>query len=135
MVAVNQAAIAIFSFIIVVSALGFVLQYMDTSEVMFRQQTTDTIAERLAGDMHVLDSYPQGGQVEVDLGSDYRINVSGPDSRGMYAVNVTFGGNSGQSWIPVRSEVDSEGFRSRYVCMEKSVPGFRGEITVEGGRC
>lgn len=140
---IEFAALAAFSLMVILSSLGFVFNYQDAVERKFRLETTDIVAERVAGDIQALSAYENRGQVEINLASDkygfqtrqYRNvdQINGEDIGGdrIYEVNITYeGGSASYSNVSLNGDLDSEEGEGQYICLTKN-----GNIEAEVGEC
>lgn len=139
----NQVGSLLVAVVITVAALSFAYGYSDLAELFFREQSTGLMAERLAGDLYVLQQYPTG-HIEVDLEDEYDVELieAGdmvdkglvePGVEGDYFLNVTWsdGEEYGYSSFhaDIRPTVDVE--EDRFICMRETPTG----LEILGGKC
>lgn len=141
--AIEFAALAAFSLMVILSSFGFLFNYQDAVKRKFQQETTDIVAERVAGDIQALSAYENRGQVEIKLPASkygfqtrryYNVDeINGEDIGGdrIYEINITYeGGSASYSNVSLDGGLDSEGGEGQYICLTKN-----GNIEAEVGEC
>lgn len=103
------APIALFSVIIVIGILAFVIRFDNAVEEKVAQETTKLVAERTAANIKALHAFPRG-TLEMDLRQPYKLSVSKReevDEGGydIYTVNATYLGVSGYANLSTSNEI------------------------------
>lgn len=136
---VEFAALAVFSMFIVISAIGFTFEYQDVVERKFRHETTQLVAERVAGDIQALSAYKGRGQIEINLAADkYHFQAkefepsSETNSDYVYRINMTFEERSpGYANVSLNGRLETDPGEGRYICLTKN----SGTINAGSGEC
>jgi hypothetical protein len=139
----------VFIMIVVLTLLGFAFSHSNMVQKLLAEKTTKVVAHRIAADVKILQSYPDGGKVEVDLYQDYNIStnrtVPGADDLDVRQdeismLNVTY--KDSTSSIPVQATLETSQQTTilpgvstrneyRFYCLEKQSQN----ILIKGGAC
>jgi hypothetical protein len=139
----------IFIMIVVGTLIAFAFSHSSMVQKLLAEKTTKVVAHRIAADVKILQSYPEGGKVEVDLYQDYNIStnqtIPGDNNLDVAAselsmLNVTY--KDSTSRIPVQATLETSQQTTilpgvstrneyRFYCLEKQSQN----ILIKGGAC